>query len=210
VTALLHVANLFILVSFAVRDILKLRILSMCAAVAFITWFAFALEEPVWASIVWNVLFILINAWQVAHIVGERRPVALSERERRAKSLAFPGLEDRKVARLLEIAEWRDVTDEDLVTAGRLPPTLMLIVEGHAEVLKDGQPVAALFPGHFVGEVSWMSGEPPEASVAARGRVQVVEWPSKKLSETLEKNEDLRAVVTQRLGTDLARKLRAS
>ncbi len=208
--ALLHVANLFILVSFVVRDILKLRILSMCAAVGFISWFAFALDEPVWTSIVWNVLFIAINAVQVALLVGQRRPVALTDRERRVKALLLPGLEARKVSRLLKIAEWREVGEAPLLTPGRLPETLMLIVDGQAEVRQDDAPVAALFPGHFVGEVSWMSGEPPASSVVPRGTVQLVEWPAEKLRTFLDKNEDLRTALQQRLGTDFARKLRAS
>ena len=52
--ALIHIANIFLLISFSVRSMLWLRGLNVVAGGFFIAW-AMSFSEPLWASVAWNV-----------------------------------------------------------------------------------------------------------------------------------------------------------
>ena len=61
----LHGANILILCSFLVRDILALRLLSIGAGILFCTYFfAHDMMEP----IVWNTLFSIVNVVQIGRM----------------------------------------------------------------------------------------------------------------------------------------------
>src|SRR5262245_13620102 len=72
---LIHVANVLFLLSYLVRDILVLRLLTVVAILALLPYyFANGLYPPIF----WNSVFIAINLYQLYRLVLERRPVRLS------------------------------------------------------------------------------------------------------------------------------------
>jgi CRP/FNR family transcriptional regulator, cyclic AMP receptor protein len=56
-------------------------------------------------------------------------------------------------------------TGKQLTTQGELGRHFMVIVEGEAEVSRDGTRIAALGPGSFFGEMSLLDGQPRTATV---------------------------------------------
>lgn len=204
---LIHVANLLILGSFLVRDILWLRLLSIFGGLAFMGYFALALPEPLWAPVVWNSLFGVINIYQIVRLMMERRPVHLEPREHRIRELAFPGLSERELLRLLGQGRWES-TDDVLIAPGDLPNRLILLSEGTAEVLVGQDQVAKLSPGRFVGEMAYLTGKPSSALVRTMGQVEILSWPADALREYLKEDPMLCAAVQRQLGADLAHKLR--
>jgi CRP-like cAMP-binding protein len=54
---------------------------------------------------------------------------------------------------------------KDLTTQGELGRHFMVIVEGEAEVTRDGTQIARLGPGSFFGEMSLLDGQPRTATV---------------------------------------------
>jgi len=206
---LIHVANVCILASFLVRDILWLRLLSVLGGVAFMAYFGWALDEPLWPPILWNGLFGLVNLVQILRLVAERRPVHLTVRERHLRDLAFPELSDRDLRRLLQVGRFEERSGEDLVRAGETPSHLLLLSKGQADVYVEAAQVAALAPGRFVGEMAYLSGRPASAGVRAAGFLEVFSWEAKRLRAFLDADPVLCASVQRRLGSDLAAKLRA-
>ena len=71
---LLYGANILYLISYAVRDILWLRILTVVAASILIAYF-WLLPEPLYTVVYWNLLFTGINIYWVTRLMLERRPV---------------------------------------------------------------------------------------------------------------------------------------
>ena len=71
---LINAANLLILASFLVRDILWLRMLSILAGFCFM---GYAGLDPIpkLEPMIWNGLFITLNVVQVVRLLLERRPV---------------------------------------------------------------------------------------------------------------------------------------
>ena len=72
---LIHIANILILLSFLVTEIMYLRLLSIFGGLAFIGYFSLNFDTVQWSGILWNTLFIMINLYQVVQLVIERRPI---------------------------------------------------------------------------------------------------------------------------------------
>ncbi|MGH7296900.1 MAG: cyclic nucleotide-binding domain-containing protein [Polyangiaceae bacterium] len=206
---LLHVANVLYLLSYLVKDILWLRLLTVVAGVLLMTW-AFLLPQPLWASLAWNSLFTIINVYQIWLLVLERRPVHLSDRDQRLYGLVFRALTPREFVKLLALGRWEDAAaDASLVERAHGLDRLMVIASGRAAV-RVGERSLELGEGRFIGEMSFITGEPPTAEVVALGAVKYVSWPKKELTKFLAEHPPLRAAWQAVLGADLVSKLRAA
>lgn len=77
-----------------------------------------------------------------------------------------------------ELAEHVNVTEVEsgkhLVDQGDESYNLFVILDGRAEVYRDGQSVAELGPGDFFGEIGTVGGELRSASVVATKRLRAL------------------------------------
>jgi len=87
---------------------------------------------------------------------------------------------------------------------------MMVIVSGAMDVEVDGKAISRLREGKFVGEMSFVTGQPPSADVVATAETRYVWWPRGELQKFLAGNPALRAAMQLVIGTDLAAKLRAA
>ena len=70
--ALIFVANGLYVASYFMNDILRLRLLTVTAAGCLAAYF-YALPEPMWSVIGWNVFFIGLNLFQILRVVHAQR-----------------------------------------------------------------------------------------------------------------------------------------
>jgi hypothetical protein len=205
--ALIHVANVLYLVSYSVRDVLKLRVATILA-MALLMFYYWA--NQLWTPLAYNLLFTAINLIQTWRLVLERRPVRLGADEQRLYDAMFRALRPRQFLALVGTGAWqRHGEGAVLVEAEQPLDRLLVVTDGSAIVELGGAPVATLGAGRFVGEMSWLTGDVPRARVVAQHDVYVVCWPAAKLRTFLEQNLEIRTVMQQLLGADLAKKLRA-
>ena len=205
--AFIHTANVLFLLSYLVRDILWLRLLTI---VAILTLIPYYVANDLMPPIYWNAAFTAINLYQVYRLLLERRPVRLSVAQQRLYALGFDGLSPRDFLRLLERASWEEHEGGAvLVEQGRPLARLTVIAEGTARVVRNGEEVSELGAGQFVGEMSYVTGEPACAQVVASG-CHCVHWPREALRKFLQDRADIRAALQNVIGTDLAAKLRGS
>lgn len=210
VAYLIHVANVLYLVSYLVRDILWLRVLTVVAIATLCPYFYFR-DDPLWAALAWNVVFFSINAYQIKVLLMERRPVTLSEREQRLYHMLFRTLTPREFLKLLKLARWQEATEERrLLSQGDAVSDVVVIFEGKADVSVDGKRVATLDEGSLIGEIAFLTGAESSADVTAAQATHYVSWPMGDLKVFLKEHPDLRAAWQMVVGTDLALKLRAS
>ncbi len=206
-----HLANVLFLVSFLVRDILWLRVMSIVGGFALIPYYLYGQAEVLWVPFSWNLVFMTINAVQIYRLILERRPVRLTAAERRLHELVFASLTPRAFSRLVALADWRDADSTDrLVASGAPLEELMLVSDGRVAVRVGEREVATLEAGRFVGEMSFLTGQEPSADVVAMGQTSYLAWPCDDLRRFLEEHPEVRSGLQLILGTDLARKLRAS
>jgi hypothetical protein len=207
-TVLIHVANLLYVGSYLVKDILWLRVLTVLGGLVLLAYYALQ-PMPLWAAVGWNVLFLSINAWQIRVLLLERRPVRLTPRESRLYQLAFRSLTQHEFAKLLAIGRWEDVAAGARIVEHDQPlDRMMVIATGRASVEVEGKALAELRPGCFAGEMSFVSGDKPNADVVAIEPTTLVSWPHGKLRAILDANAALRASVQMVIGEDLVAKLR--
>jgi hypothetical protein len=205
----IHAANLAFLSSFLVRDILKLRALSITGG-GFLIAFALVSVPMSWPTLGWNLLFGLINGVQIVRLIRERRPVRLSAEEHELHRLAFAALSARDLRSLLACGCWTEAAaGERLVESGHDPGRLLVLLRGRLEVRAAGATVATLAAGQFVGEMAFVTGEPPRADVIAIEPTRLAALDTPRLRTLLAQNAELRAALQGILGADLASKLRA-
>jgi len=204
---LIHTANVLYIFSYLVRDILWLRIL-IVTAICFVIPFYYFQPVPLMAPVYWNLVFVGINLVQIAILLVERRPVKLSEVEQRLYEQVFRRLTPREVYKLFRLAQWKKASvGETLVEQDVHLDSLMLINKGVAAVRVENDEVAKLDEGHFVGEMSYITGGKTSATVIAHSDLEYVTWPTDVLEPFLRKNPDLRIALNAIIGVDLAGKL---
>jgi hypothetical protein len=106
----IHISNVFYLASFLGRDMLWLRILTVCGLVLGVVFFS-CQTAPLYGPIIWQSVFIAINLYQIRRLVIERRLVRLNERQALIAQAAFDKLSRDELLNLLTRA----------MTAGEIP-----------------------------------------------------------------------------------------
>ena len=204
---LIHSANIIYIFSYMVRDILWLRIL-IVTAICFVIPFYYYQPVPLMVPVYWNILFAGINIVQIGILLRERRPVTLSDDEERLYQQVFRRLTPREVYKLFKLAQWRKANAGDiLVQQNTELDSLLLINKGKASVHVKDDTVAHLGEGHFVGEMSYITGAKTSATVRVDGELEYLEWTTDKLEPLLVKHPDLRIALNAIIGVDLAGKL---
>ncbi len=204
----IHVANVIYVISYLVRDILWLRCLTVIAGATLLPYFY---SNGLWPPIIWGFIFIAVNMWQIRILLAERRPVQLTESEQHLYQMTFRALKPREFLRLLKIATWKEVeAKESLVDSGQALDHMMVVYSGKLDVEVNGKSIAHLDEGCFVGEIAFLTGDAPSASVVATESTSYVSWPSEQLREFLAANPELRASWQFLIGSDLAAKLKAA
>ena len=208
--ALIHVANVLYLLSYLVRDILWLRVLTVIAASCLIPFFYFR-PEPLLIPIYWNLLFTALNIFWIVRLVLERRPVHLTGNDLRLYQLVFRCLTPREMLQLLRLGDWKEAATEELFIAqGDDLRRLMVICAGRARVVKDGKTVEELGPGQFIGGIPFITEDSAPANVVAMEHTWYMSWPKPVLKKFLEQKPDLHTALQLTLGFDLTQRLQAA
>ncbi|MDF1702015.1 MAG: cyclic nucleotide-binding domain-containing protein [Planctomycetota bacterium] len=207
---IIHVANVIYLVSYCVRDIFWLRILTVIAGLCLLPYYFTCGDEPLWAAIAWNGLFTAVNLYNIFLIIRERWPRELHDAERALYDDVFSDLTPGEFVKLLGVGDWRDASGgETLVADGSVVEHMMVLAGGAAEVRKGDRVLAQLEPGQFVGEMSFLTGHKAGADVVTPSTARLMSWPQKDLEAFLDKNGSISFKVRGVLGRDVVTKLRA-
>jgi hypothetical protein len=210
VTWPLHVANCIYLVSYAVKEIFWLRFITVFASLLTV---GALLDMPATPRdlLVWQVVFFAINFARFIQLVYERRPVRLSADARRLAASTFRELRPRELVRLLAVGEAIDhAPGVRVVAQGQALEHLAIVVDGTARVELSERRIVELAHGAFIGELSYLTGKPPAATVVAATPLRTVRWPIAALRAFLAKNPETRTAIQLVLGSDLAAKLRSA
>ncbi|WP_166831497.1 cyclic nucleotide-binding domain-containing protein [Thalassoroseus pseudoceratinae] len=205
---LFQLANVLFCLSYAVRDILWLRLLSVVAGFCLLPYFLDGPKGCQNAPIFWQTVYISINGWNLFLLLRERRVIPLSADQERLRQLVFQDLSPREAHHLLSKAEWKSFTPSDvIIQAGVISEELVVLFHGHAAVEIDGNEIAALRDGQFVGEISYLTGGPTTADVVAVTEVVTAVWRRDDLQALFQRSPAIGQKLQNTLGQDMARKL---
>jgi hypothetical protein len=196
-------------ISYLVTNIWWLRGLAVVALSFEAVYFYFAPSEPLWVGLGWNFVFVAINLLQLGVLARRAAHVRLSDEERLLRSGIFADLDVSSLSRLLRAGSWRDLeAGAALTSEGRCVDCVYLLVRGAAKVEVAGRTVAVLQPGAFAGEMSFLSGERASATVTTVAPSRVFAVPQQELHKLMHRLPEMRTVLHERFGRDLASKLR--
>jgi hypothetical protein len=202
---LLHVANVIYLASYSVRDMLWLRILTVIAMVC-LGWYY--LEMALFTPLGWQAVFLSINLVQIWLLVYERRPVKLTDLERKLHEGPLRTFTPLQLKRFTDAAEWATLpSGRQLVAENSRLESLILMLSGRAVVRADGRDIATIEEGHFAGEMSFLTGGNTTAAVIADGVVKVAIWRREYIDELAARDRDLAMALQAALGINLVEKV---
>ena len=208
---LLNCAYTIWLAAFIAKDIAWLRRITIAGNIVILPYYYFENETPLWTPIIWVCIFTVINLVMLFLIYLESRPIKLSDIEQKIYELTFKSLEPRIYKKLIDLGSWEDLQpDVELVTRDTLLDSLMLVVDGEAEVvLKHGEH-RYIPTGGFIGEQSFITGGKTYADVSTgKEATTILRWNSESLRKFLGHKETLKDAVDLIITADLIYKLRS-
>lgn len=154
-------------------------------------------------------LLVVVNVVQLALIFAQRRKVSLSEEESRMAERVLARMNRTAQRQLLDQGVWIEGRPgETLIRQGEPTPHLFYLSEGDARVSRHGHEIATCGPGHFLGEITVLSGLPATATVTLATRARFWCVTAEALTLFLEANPDLRPRLESAFVGDVAEKLR--
>ncbi len=129
----------------------------------------------------------------------------------RHRMQGFTPFEPDELTSLLEHGGWGWAEPgETLTRQGEITERMLFIQAGQAVVLVDGEEKARLGASQFVGEMSFLTGQPASATVKAADRLRYISWPAKTLKGLIEAQPSLAKALHAALSQDLIDKLRSN
>jgi hypothetical protein len=206
---LVNLSNLVFIAALSVRGVLPLRLLAIVSSIIILPFY-YLQPEPLWPSIFWNSVSILINAARVVQLLLERRPVVLAQREADLYQLAFGSLDKREFLRLSSLARWITCAPgETILKSGQVAEDAIVLVSGEVEARLNGRAIVGYRAGALIGDANAYSGTASPVDIVARTPLRLAKWNIAQLRAYLESRPELRNRLLQIEDSDLSSKLYA-
>jgi CRP-like cAMP-binding protein len=203
-----HVAYMMLALSYVLTNMYWLRITAVVSMILEIIYFMYSGGDLV-TGIVWTVVFILINAYQLFWLTREKMSLRLPEKEGPLLREALAGLDDAQISQLLKAAEWKDFVPGDTLTRQDAPvDALYFLCSGRANVEVNRSLVTHLEKGSFVGEIAYLTGNPATATVVIDEPARVLKFSKMRMAKVIAADPQINGIIYQLLGRDLAMKMR--
>ena len=203
-----HLAFGLIAFSFLVKDIFWLRIVSILASLFSVFYNYLIPLEPMWLAINWNFIFIAVNLYHIAVILYEKREVKMDAKNQELYDTLFSEMTPVEYLKISRAAKWEMVkSGERIITQGMPVPDLYLIYNGTVDVAIDGEKVAQLKDGEFVGEMSFLTEKVATASCIVKYEAQCLVWKQREFKELLKRNPSLYFTIQSVLSAQVSDKL---
>ena len=208
---LLNCAYTIWLAAFIAKDIAWLRRITIAGNLVVLPYYYFFFEPPMWNPIFWVCIYTVINLVMLFLHYLESRPIKLNDLEQKIYELTFKSLEPRIYKKLIDLGSWEELQPEvELVTRDSVLDSLMLVVNGEAEVILKHGEHRYIPAGGFIGEQSFITGGKTYANVSTgKEATTILRWNSESLRKYLANKETLKDAVDLIITADLIYKLRS-
>ena len=203
-----HLAFGLIAFSFLVKDIFWLRIVSILASLFSVLYNFYIPADPMWLAINWNFVFIVVNVYHIGVILYEKRAVKMDDKNEELYQTLFKEMTPVEYLKISRAAQWETLKPgQRIITQGMPVPDLYLIYNGTVDVAIDGERVAELKDGEFVGEMSFLTEKVATASCIVKYDAQCLVWKQREFKELLKRNPSLYFTIQSVLSAQVSDKL---
>lgn len=212
-----HAAFMLAGTAFLEPDILSLRAISIAAGGATLVFTYFhPTGRPLWLPFGWNVVFMLINATQIYHILhdsSEAKKLPPQALELWREVFAAHGLSDVEFSKLLSAGTWTTFRKgTTLQEEGQPSNSVFLIVHGGADVLVHGDKAHHLHEHQFIGDMGISSGivikQPVHgvAHVETNQQTTCLVWRRQQLYDCMDASPEVASALRAAITSDVVRK----
>ncbi|MEM9733735.1 MAG: cyclic nucleotide-binding domain-containing protein [Pseudomonadota bacterium] len=206
---LVHIAAVFYVAGFLVKDQLILRGLIFMGTLCYLSYYYFALDEPLWDAFIWSVIMGAANLFIIVQLAWERTTLGMSEADK-ALYTVFDTMRPGEFRKLMKLATRKQVgVTTTLVAEGVPVKDLYYVMDGGIEIAK-GAHSFRIEPGTFIGEVGYFLNQSASATVRLDGGGSYVSWDGTSLRQLQKKSPAIRAALHSTLNVDMARKVAQS
>tara|TARA_B110000091_G_C13667618_1_gene412352 strand:- start:156 stop:911 length:756 start_codon:yes stop_codon:yes gene_type:complete len=203
-----HLSFALIAVSYAVKDMLVLRAISVASGLIGLFYNYLLPMGPLWIPIIWISLFMVINGSRIIGLYSEQRSVSFSEDEKELYETTFREFSPVEFMKLMRLANWKEIPQNDfLANEGEVIESLKLLFNGEVIIEKDGKEIARARDGAMIGEMSFLQGGNATATVQASQPCRCVIWPKEDLKNLLKRNPTMDIAMKHVFSMDLTKKL---
>lgn len=199
--------HILLLVAYSVRNILWLRCFAVAAALINMPYY---LMQPdiLWPPVIWGAVFALINLYQIALILWERRPVVLSRDEQTLYDMGFQSVAPRDFVALVMAGQWHDAAPEQALLRGGTPvSSICIALSGTLQLRRRGAVLGEVGPGRIIGTALALLDQPAplDAVFSSSGRYMC--WSLDNIRAFLNRKPELRATMERLASRELAQKV---
>jgi hypothetical protein len=204
-----HFTYFLLIASMLMRRMVALRILAVASGVAKIVYRAVFVLDPV--SVLWETIFVVVNVVQLLIIWYYEYHHRFDE-EHQHFADNMPDTVDRSaIKRLLDLADLERLEPgQTLTSEGQAVSQLVYIADGIIKVEHADRVVAICGPGDYIGELSFLSGNPATATAIVVKPTRALVFDQAKLTAAIGNDAQLRRTLESALNKNLAGKLARS
>jgi len=204
-----HFTYFLLIASMLMRRMVTLRLLAVASGLAKIVYRAVFILDPV--SVLWETIFVIVNVIQLLIIWYYEYHHRFAE-EHKHFADNMPDTVDRSaIKRLLDLADLeRFDPGKQLTGEGEKVTQLVYIADGIVKVEHADRVVAICGPGDYIGELSFLSGNPATATATVVKPTRALVFDQAKLTAAIANDMQLRRTLESALNKNLAGKLMRS
>ncbi len=203
-----HLSFALIAVSYAVRDMLVLRVISVASGLIGLFYNYLLPGGTLWLAIFWISLFMIINSARIIGLYSEQRSISFSEDEKELYQTIFREFSPVEFMKLMRLANWKEIPQNEIIAReGEEFESLKFLFNGEVIIKKEGKDIARARDGAMIGEMSFLQGGNATATVQAAQPCRCVVWPKEKLKSLLKRNPTMDIAMNHVFSMDLTRKL---
>ena len=203
-----NVANIIYTIGSSIRNSFYLRFAIVFGAIFEILYSSLIVDEPLWTPIIWAIIIICVNVYFITVVYIEKYSVQLNPDELRIYNNLFSRMDKMIFQKFMKMGSNREyAAQRDLIQEGKISDRLFLLNNGVAEVIVNESAVAYVHSGGFIGEMSFLTGDLPTATVRTMVASKIYSWNKVDINRMSEKNSTFKTELQSILSGDLIHKI---
>ena len=201
-----HFTYFLLILSMLMRRMVTLRLLAVTSGLAKIVYRAVFVVDPV--SVLWETIFVLVNIIQLLIIWYYEYHHRFDEDQQHFVQNMPDSVDRSAIKKLLDQSDLQKLQPDEVVTReGERVKQLLYIADGIIKIERGDRLVAICGPGDYIGELSFLSGNPATATATVVKPTRALVFDQAQLATAIAADGQLRRTLESALNRNLAGKL---